>query len=101
LSEGTEIPLLLLWLDLEYLHNEHFILCHVQESHFFSLLFLPFELYLPSVHGILQFRKSKSCLIFTNSALKKGWTFTHEKCYFLLVIHYPVNEIKNLISNFT
>jgi hypothetical protein len=33
--------------------------------------------------------------------LKKGWPITHEKWHFLLNMHFLIDEITNLFSNFT
>jgi hypothetical protein len=76
-----------------------------ERNSLFDLATLPFELTLHNHHRFLVFPCSenqkaaeflKLCFL-----KKKGWTFTHEECPFLLDMDFHAKEITNLTSNFT
>jgi hypothetical protein len=104
-SVGTDSPLLLLWLDLDFVRTLRiscWIRCMNEQLPLFDFTTLPSGLYLRK-HRVAPSRsETKKFLNFSNAAIwKKGWTLPHEKCRFLLAIDFLGSEITNLTSFFT
>jgi hypothetical protein len=75
----------------------------MNESHFSTLTFLPFELYLHKHHVASSSSENQKAAEFFNRRFlkKKRWTIPHEKCHFLFDMVFLVEEITNLTSNLT
>jgi hypothetical protein len=107
LRGGTEIPMLLRWVWLEFCVQWGFRCASsvwMNKSHFLTWLLCLWTLFTQvlCVPGILQFRKPKCCRIFKTPFFeKKWWTITYEKYHFLLDMNFLAKWKTNLPSNFT
>lgn len=105
-NKGTEVPLLMLWLDYNFLYNKDLsVNCMNEQISFFnfnySAAFWTSSTHAPCSPGILQFRKLRCRQVFNLRHLRKGWTTPPEKCCFLLDMNFLVKEIVKLTSYFT
>jgi hypothetical protein len=101
MSERTEIPLLLLRLDLDLCTIKGSLCdrCMNERISPFELATLTFELCTHKHHVFLALSGSESQNVAKFSKkkiLKKGWTIPLEKCPFLLDIDFLMKEITNL-----
>jgi hypothetical protein len=107
LSEGTKIPLLLHYLDFNFVNSTIrtplCVKCINKIISLFHLTTLSLKLYLYKHHVFLassSLENQKSCRIFQMPSFKNGWMIPPESVTFLLAMDFLMKRIADHTSNF-